>query len=90
MSVTINVASYLRAHTGNRESVTVKGKTVRECLGNLVVRYPGLKKLLFDGDGKLHDYVSVFAGGQIAYGDELDNAVKDGDTLHVLYIIGGG
>ncbi|MDP2919191.1 MAG: MoaD/ThiS family protein [Dehalococcoidia bacterium] len=90
MTVTINVASYLQPHVDNKESVSVRGKTIRECLDNLVTRYPGLKTMLFDKDGKLQDFVSVFAGGQIAYGNELDQPVKDGDTLHVLYIIGGG
>ena len=90
MSIDINLASYLRPHAAYKETVAVKGKTVRECLDNLTARYPALKKMLFEKEDKLHDYVSVFAGGDIVYSDMLDKPVKDGDTLHILYIIGGG
>jgi molybdopterin converting factor small subunit len=90
MSVTINLASYLRPYAANKETVAVKGKTVRECLDALTTKYAALKKMLFEKEGKLHDYVSVFAGGEITYSDMLDKPVKDGDTLHILYIIGGG
>ena len=90
MSIEINLASYLRPHADNKESVTVKGKTVGECLKDLTAKYPALKKMLFEKDGKLHDYVSVFAGGDIIYSDGLDKPVKDGDKLNILYIIGGG
>jgi molybdopterin converting factor small subunit len=90
MSAAINLASYLRPYVDDKEAVTVDGSTVRECLNALIKQYPGMKKMLFDKSGKLHDYVSVFVGGAIAYADELDKPVKDGDTLHILYIIGGG
>jgi len=90
MSITINLASYLQPYTNNVESVIVKGKTVQECLDDLVLQYPGIQKMLFLPDGKLHTYVSVFVGADMTPADELTKPVKDGDVLHVLYIIGGG
>jgi molybdopterin converting factor small subunit len=90
MSITINLASYLQPYTYNVESVIVKGKTVRECLADLVRQYPDIDKMLFMPDGKLHTYVSVFVGAEMTPAEELDKSVKDGDTLHILYIIGGG
>lgn len=90
MSNTINLAAYLRSYADNKESVTVKGKTIQECLNYLIKQHPGLKKMLFDQDGQLHNYVSIFAANEIVYADQMDKPVKDGDTIHILYIIGGG
>lgn len=90
MSNTINLPAYLRSYADNKESVTVKGKTIRECLDNLIKKHPALKKMVFDEDGQLHTYVSIFAANEIVYADQLDKPIKDSDTIHILYIIGGG
>lgn len=90
MSVTLNIASYLQPYTDNQETVIVEGKTVRECLKHLVEQHSGIKEMLFEKNGSLLDYVSIFVGGEISYSDQLDQPVKEGDILHVLYLIGGG
>ena len=90
MSNIINLAAYLRSYADNKESVTVKGKTIRECLNDLIKKHPALKKMLFDEEGQLHNYVSIFAANEIVYADQLDKTIKDGDTIHILYVIGGG
>ncbi len=90
MSVTIEIASYLRQYAGDKESVQVNGKTVAECLEQLTRKYPDMKKMLLAPDGKMHGYVSVFLGGAMSTADDLTQPVKDGETLHVLYVIGGG
>jgi hypothetical protein len=55
-----------------------------------VVQFPEMKEMLFDKDGKLLDYISVFISGDVAFEDQIDNPVKDGDILTILYVIGGG
>ena len=90
MSNTINLPAYLQSYADDKESVTVKGKTIQECLSGLIIRFPKLKKMLFDDEGQLHTYVSIFAANEIVYADQLDKPVKEGDTIHILYIIGGG
>ncbi|HEX9896924.1 MAG TPA: MoaD/ThiS family protein [Dehalococcoidales bacterium] len=90
MSIAINLPAYLRPYANDNESIAVKGKTIQECLNDLIKKYPGLKKMVFDQDGQLHTYVSIFAANEIVYADQLEKTVKDGDTIHILYIIGGG
>ncbi len=90
MSIKVNVPSYLKSYANDAEVVEVNGGTVSECLGHLVEQYPSMKKMLFTKEGKLLDYVSIYVDGEFAYGDELAKPVKDGDELHILYIIGGG
>jgi molybdopterin converting factor small subunit len=89
MSVTINLVAYFQPYAGNKESVEVKGKTIGECLNNLIKQYPSMKKMLFDKDGKMHPFLTIFIDNEIAY-DALDKPVKDGSKFHILYIIGGG
>jgi molybdopterin converting factor small subunit len=90
MSIVINLPAYLRPYANNKESIAVKGKTIQECLDDLIKKYFGLKKMVFDEEGQLHTYVSIFAANEIVYADQLDKPVEDGDTIHILYIIGGG
>ena len=90
MSIKINIASYLQPFTNNMEVVEVNGSTVGGCLNHLVMQFPSIGKDLFDENGKLHHYVAIFVNGESAYPDELAKPVKDGDELHILYIITGG
>jgi len=90
MSIRIAIPSYLQSSTGNLETVEVNGSTVSGCLDSLVKQFPGIEKMLFDKNGKLLSYVGIYINGEDTYPDELAKPVKDGDELHILYIIGGG
>ena len=90
MSVKINIPSYLQPHTNDKEVVEVDGSSVNECLNHLTKQFPDMRKMVFAKDGRLLDYVSIYVDGNFAYADELAKPVKDGDELHILYILGGG
>jgi len=90
MSVKVNIPSYLQPYTGNQQVVEVSGSTAGECLQDLVERHPEMARMLYEPDGRLLDYVSIFLNGEYAHVDELAKPVCDGDELHVLYILGGG
>ena len=51
--------------------------------------FPKLQEL-FDKEGKLLEYLSVFVNREIAFPDELATPVKDGDEIHLIPLIGGG
>ena len=90
MSVRINIPSYLQPYTDENEVIEVNGNTVGECLGHLIIQFPDIIKLVFQKDGRLLDYVSIYNDGDFRYADESAQSVKDGDELHLLYILGGG
>ena len=90
MSIKVNIPSYLKPYTNDKEVVEVNGNSVNECLNHLVKQFPDMRKMVFAKDGRLLDYVSIYVDGDFAYIDELAKPVKDGDELHLLYIIGGG
>jgi len=90
MSTKIVIPSYLQPFTNSIEAVEVNGSTVGGCLNNLTKQFSGMEKMLFDKNGKLLSYVGIYVNGEDAYPEELAKPVKDGDELHIIYIIGGG
>ena len=46
--------------------------------------------MLYVREGELFDYVSIYVNGESTSTDESARPVKDGDELHILYILGGG
>jgi len=90
MSVKINIPSYFQTYTSEQEVVEVPGSTAGECLDRLVERFPDIGRMLYAREGELFDYVSIYVNGEFASTDELARPVKDGDELHILYILGGG
>ena len=90
MSVKIDITSYLQPYTSNLEVVEVSGSTVGECISQMVEQFPGIEKMLFAKNGELLGYVAIYVNGEDTYPEELAKAVKAGDELQILYIIGGG
>lgn len=90
MSVKINIPSYLQRYTNDQEVVEVKGSSVNECINHLAKQFSDMRKMLFAKDGRMLDYVSIYCDGEFTYADELTKAVKDGDELNIMYILGGG
>ncbi len=90
MSVKINIPSYLQPYTAEQEVVEVSGSTAGECLDRLVEQFPDISQMLYVREGELFDYVSIYVNGESASTDESARPVKDGDELHILYILGGG
>jgi molybdopterin converting factor small subunit len=75
---------------GSQAVVAVSGSTTGECLEDLVREFPAIKQELFDKDGGLLEYLSVFVNREVAFPDELTKPVKHGDEIHIIPLIGGG
>jgi molybdopterin converting factor small subunit len=79
-----------RALTDGQVVVEVSGKTTGECLKDLVRQFPALGRELFGKDERLAEHISLFVNKTVAFPDELAAAVRDGDEIHVVPMIGGG
>lgn len=90
MGVNVNLHLTLRQYTAGREVVEVEGKTVGECLRNLVAMFPAMGASIFDKKGGLNNIVEVYLNLQSAYPNELGKPVKDGDEIHLTMILSGG
>jgi molybdopterin converting factor small subunit len=90
MSVDVEISSIFGRYTDGVLNTNVEGKTVRECLHDLVKQFPKLKKMLLDKNGNLMHSYDFFVNGQSVYPKDMNLPLKDGDKLNVLYVIHGG
>jgi sulfur-carrier protein len=91
MSVEVKVPTILRQHTGGEARVSGDGSTLREVLGDLDSRHPGLVKRIVSDDGSLHRFVNVYVNDEdVRYLGALETDVKDGDVVSILPAVAGG
>ena len=90
MSIAINIHPSLRNFTGSNATVEVNGRTVGQCLNELVQQFPDIKPRLFNKKGKLLNYIDVYVNFESSYPEELTMPVKDNDKISITLIIAGG
>jgi len=90
MSIKIHIHVTHRRHTNGLKTLEVEGNTVAEALKNFVTQYPGMKKELFDKNGKLLHYIEIYLNKVSAYPGELEKPLKDGDELQIITFLAGG
>lgn len=90
MSVNIELSSAFGVFTNGVLSADVEGKTVKEVLHSLTVKFPRLKKVLLNDKGDLMQTYDFFINGQSVYPKNMAAPLKDNDKLNILYIIHGG
>lgn len=90
MSIEIILSPSLQPMTGNAPSMKVEGKTLGECLDDLMLKYPQLKAVLLDDNQELRKDYMVFINGENAYMEELPRPVKEGDIIHLMTFFVGG
>jgi len=90
MSVKVNIHSSHRRYTDNQKTVEVAGRTIGECLNDLVGRFPDMKKVLYNADGTLHKLIEIYLNLESTYPDELRKPVGDGDEIQITLMLAGG
>ena len=66
------------------------GKTLGECIEELVEKYPEMKKLIFDREGKLTRSYDIYVNGESSYPLEMTKTIKDGDKINLVFVVFGG
>jgi len=79
-----------RGPTRGRAELDAAGTSVRECLEDVGRRYPGFAEQIFDGQRKIHKFVSVFLNGDEIERGDSDHAVGEGDRIEILAAVAGG
>jgi len=90
MSVKINLHPILSNLVSSNDVVEVNGRTVGQCLDQLVTRFPELKEWIFNKDGHINSIIDVYVNMESSYPEELAKPVQDGDELHIIIVITGG
>ncbi len=82
MSIKLYLPSRFYYLWEGREALDVTGKTVAECLDELVRRIPLMKKALSYEPGRLDPLVKVLVNQESLGGEGLGRKVNDGDEIH--------
>ena len=90
MTVEINIPAFLQPSTGGIRLVNVDGKTLADCLDELVKQYPVLQTKLYGQKGSLNTGISIFINRKKIDRDGLSRPVNDGDVIHITYVTVGG
>lgn len=85
---TVVIPALLRKFTGGIERVDVTGRTLRELIRNLDVRFPGIADQLIE-DEDIRPSVAVSIDGEMATGGVLDTVSADSE-VHFIPALGGG
>ena len=91
MAVLVRIPTPLQRLTNGQGEVQCSGATVKDLLGDLEQRYPGIKERICDEAGKLRRFVNVFVNEEdirFLQGDQTP--VKDGDAVSIIPAIAGG
>jgi molybdopterin converting factor small subunit len=87
----ILIPTPLRQFAGKQDSVNLGGASVGEVLSALTVQFPGLKKQIYNDEGKLRSFVNVYVNDEdIRYLSKAATPVKDADTISIVPSIAGG
>ncbi len=74
-----------------RDTVFVKGNTVKEAIVNLVKEFPELKKEIVDENFNLkEDYIYLVNGRNIVFLQNENTPVSENDKLTIFPPVGGG
>lgn len=92
MSITIHIHQAHRIHTNGFGAVLAEGRTVGECLEDLVRRYPGMRNELYDPatPGRLRNIIEIHLNNKKLFPDVSAKYVAEGDVIHIALMLSGG
>jgi hypothetical protein len=90
MSTTIELSSIFSRYTDNNLSIPVAGKTLKECIDELVKKHPDMKRLILNKEGELMHSYDIYVNGESSYPLEMSKEIHDSDKINLVFIIQGG
>jgi molybdopterin synthase sulfur carrier subunit len=91
MSVDVYIPTPFRRATNNKDRVSVDARNVRGLLEELEGRYSGLKGLVRNEAGQIHDHVNVYVNNEgIESLQGMETSLKDGDEVSIIPALAGG
>jgi len=86
----VHIPPRYRGPTNGERLIEVAGGTVRECIEAVDTRCPGFGELVFDADGKIRRFVTVFVNGDALDRAAGDTQVAKSDRIEILAAVAGG
>ncbi len=91
VAVPVAIPLLLGNATGGAREIEVSGETLRECLDELVVKYPLLQSHLYEDHGEIRRHVVILYNDQnTRWLDTLEVSIQPGDRITILQAVSGG
>jgi len=90
MSINIHIHVTHRHLTGGNSTVETEGRSVAECLADLVRQYPDMKAALFEKENRLKNEIEIYRNMKSTFPKELAEPVENGDDIHITLVLAGG
>ena len=91
MSIDVYIPTPFRRATNNKDRVSVDACDVRGLLEELEGRFSGLKGLVRDEAGEIHDHVNLYVNSEAVESLQgLQTPLKDGDEVSIIPALAGG
>lgn len=91
MAVKVMIPTPLRQYTEKRDTIELQAGTVGEVLSGLTTQYQGLRKHLYNDEGRLRSFVNIYLNDEdIRYLQKDKTPVSDNDVLSIVPSIAGG
>ena len=91
MPVKVIIPTPLRQYAEKKESMEVHAGTVAEALGAITSQYDGLRKHLYNDEGKLRSFVNIYVGDEdIRFLQREQTPLKENDVISIVPSIAGG
>ncbi len=87
---TVRIPPPYQGPTLGRDSVEVEGVSVRACIEAVGSQFPGFSDLIFDTEGAVHRFVTLFINGDEIDRKDVDKPVVETDEVEILAAIAGG
>jgi sulfur-carrier protein len=91
MSVQVYIPTPFRRATNNKDRVSMEAADVKALLDELEEHFGGLKGLVRNERGAVHDHVNIYVNNEgIDALQGLDTALRDGDEVSIIPALAGG
>lgn len=87
----IKLPANLRALADGEREIMAQGENLRAVLEELTQRFPDVRERLFNADGEVLSYVSIFVdGNSVRELQELDTKVEPASEVLIVTALAGG
>ncbi|MCA9800525.1 MAG: MoaD/ThiS family protein [Cyanobacteria bacterium HKST-UBA02] len=84
----VHIPSPLRSYTGNESRVEAHGSTVRDLLGDLESRHPGIVFRMIDEQDGIRKHIKIYRDNEPV--SAIDESLDGAAVLHIICALSGG
>lgn len=91
MAVKVMIPTPLRQYTERKDAVEIEASSVADALQRLTAQFDGLRKHLYNDEGKLRSFVNIYLNDEdIRYLQKDQTPVNPNDVISIVPSIAGG